>query len=61
VKAVGFVLRGLWAMSPAIRALAHLKILKPSPAVRWQTQRANVLTEHSTGPEHDSTSEMRIG
>jgi len=24
-------------LSPAIRALAHLKILKPSPAVRWQT------------------------
>src|SRR5450830_336520 len=48
-------------LSPAIRALAHLKILKPSPAVRWQTLCANVLTEHSAGPEHDSTSEMRIG
>jgi len=47
--------------APAIRALVHLKILKPSPAVRWQTLRANVTTEHSTGPEHDSTSEMRIG
>ncbi|AZF46669.1 hypothetical protein C4J86_1418 [Pseudomonas sp. R2-7-07] len=48
-------------MSPAIRALAHLKILKPSLAVRWQTLCANVLAEHSAGPEHDSTSEMRIG
>jgi len=47
--------------APAIRALVHLKILKPSPAVRWQTFGANVIREHSTGPEHDSTSEMRIG
>ncbi|MFA7945305.1 hypothetical protein [Pseudomonas brenneri] len=47
--------------APAIRALVHLKILKPSPAVRWQMLGANVLTEHSTGLEDDSTSEMRIG
>jgi len=48
-------------LTPAIRELAHLKILKPSPAVRWQTLVPTWRKTTPNGPEHDSTSEMRIG
>ncbi len=37
-------------MAPAIRALAHLKILKPSPAVRWHAL-CKLVTEQGTEPE----------
>jgi len=37
---------------PVIRELIHLKILKPSPAVRWQTLVRRWPQTTQPGPEH---------
>jgi hypothetical protein len=43
-----------------IRQSPHLKISKPSSAVRWQNPDSKWIEIHGAGRENDSTSEMRI-
>jgi hypothetical protein len=56
---VGFVLNVL-GRAGVIRQSPHLKISKPSSAVRWQTSCSKWMQIHGAGRENDSTSEMRI-